>query len=565
MRLLREDPAGLDSLESTRGAPTGHVGATDRPKRLTEGAGREAVAPPVSASFPRRPVLLLAFLVLLACFAGDPAPLGATPDPAVPPPWGLTDDASVAAFSNEASLPRQGVAFEVSPSVQALAGATLVGGHAYGFLRELTRKHGPRLTSSRAHVGAARWALETFRKMGVDSARIEEFDLKSGWARGPATLRLVEPFVHEMSAEALGWAPAPAGGSLTAELVLVANLGDAAARANELTGKAILMARADTTRDLAGRQRAIEALSEAGVVAIVSRGRRLNNAPNARACYGCGDLVAPFPMIEVGLEDGSWLEGRIKEGKATISLTNASRLTGPVKVPNVVAEVRGREKPEEYVLVGAHLDSWDFATGAQDNGAGVAQVLEAARAIVASGVRPRRSIRFALWAGEEQGFYGSRAYAKAHARELDRLVAVVNTDHGAGAPKGWWLDARPELLSHFAPLAKRLFAGLGAADLKDEFHCDTDHCPFVLEGIPTFNLEVEDDAYNDVHHSTNDTLDEVNEQYLAAGAACVVTAVYALADLPERIGPRLSHAQVTENLKASGALEDMIAEGYYHP
>jgi carboxypeptidase Q len=530
-------------------------------------AGRELprFAPTLPFYFPGL-TSLLGFAALLASFAGNVAPLGAAPEghparlvangaPEPAPRW----------LSAASLLGPKRPAPEIAPSVQALAGATLVGGHAYGFLRELTENYGPRLTGSPTHAGAARWALATFRTIGVDDARLEEFDLKSGWVRGAVTLRVVDPVERQLSAQALGWAPTPPGGSLRAEVVLVENLTEAAARAEELAGKALLPARADTTRDLAGRKRAIEALSKAGVAALLSRGRRQNNAANARACYGCGDLIAPLPMVELGLEDASWLEGRVKAGPVTIDLANASRLTGPTRVPNVVAEVRGRERPDEYVLVGAHLDSWDFATGAQDDGAGVAQVLEAARAVVASGERPRRSIRFALWAGEEQGLYGSRAYVKAHAGELDRVAAVVNADHGAGAPKGWWLDARPDLLERLGPLARRLFAGLGAADLKDEFHCDTDHCPFALAGIPTFNLDVNDEAYDDVHHAANDTLDEVNERDLAAGAACVVTAAYALADLPGRVGPRLSHAEVTENLKASGALDDLIAEGLYAP
>ncbi|HEU4410141.1 MAG TPA: M20/M25/M40 family metallo-hydrolase [Polyangiaceae bacterium] len=549
--------SGAEQAEKHTSGPSGsgaEAGAGD-----AAGAGPGAIAHRAAPL----PLRLTPPVALLASFAGEAPSAGAAPEAGSSfwPSRGLSRGLTLSAL-----LPfRWGSQAPEGAALQAIAGTTLVGGHSYAYLSELTSGYGPRLTGSRAHAGAARWALETFRKLGVDDARLEEFDFASGWERGPVTLRALGPEGRQLAAEALGWAPSPRGGSLTAELVLIESLSEAAERAHELRGKALLPARPDTPRDLAVRQRAIKALSEAGVAAIVSRGRRHNNEPNARACFGCGSLVAPLPMVEVGFEDGAWLERRIKEGGVTINLANASRLTGPLKVPNVIAEVRGRERPDEYVLVGAHLDAWDFATGAQDDGAGVAQVIETARAVLASGVRPRRSIRFALWAGEEQGLYGSRAYVKRHARELDRLVAVVNADHGAGAPRGWWLDARPDLLERFGPLAKRLFGGLGAAQLKDEFHCDTDHCPFVLEGVPTFDLEVEEQAYDEVHHAPSDTLDEVNERDLAAGAACVATAAYALADLPERVGPRLSHDKVTENLRASGALDDLIAEGLYAP
>ncbi|MCU0685706.1 MAG: M20/M25/M40 family metallo-hydrolase [Polyangiaceae bacterium] len=456
---------------------------------------------------------------------------------------------------------------DVTPPLQAITGSTLIGGRSYALLRELTDAYGPRLTGSPVHLGAARWALETFRTMGVDEARLEEFDLEAGWDRGRVSLRTVGPVARELSVEAVGWSPAPAGGTLTAELVLVDNLKDAAKRASELTGKVVMSASKRGGRGGFGaRKQALKALGDAHVGGLLSRSRRYNNAGNAHACYGCDGLVSPLPLFDVGMEDAAWLERRLEEGeKVTIAFTNESRLSGPRKVPNVVAEVRGREKPDEYVLVGAHLDSWDFATGAQDDGAGVAQVLEAARAVLGAGARPRRSIRFVLWGGEEQGLLGSRAYVKAHAAELDRVVAVVNADHGAGAPKGWWLDAREDLLPRFEPMAKRLFAGLGPVELKDDFHCDTDHCPFVLEGVPTFNLDVDDKIYNDVHHAPSDTLDKVNQHDLAAGAASVAVAAYALADRPERIGPRLAHAKVTENLKAKNALDDLVAEGLYKP
>jgi carboxypeptidase Q len=513
----------------------------------------------------RRPSCLAPFVALLAAAACD---VGA---PTAPPSAGAQASAAPsgeavapAAPSVSASPPlrwSEPVA-DVTPPLRAIVGSTLVGGRSYALLRELTDGYGPRLTGSPVHAGAARWALETFRAMGVDEARLEEFDFEAQWQRGAVSARTGEPAARELSAQAVGWAP---GGSVSAEVVLVDSLKDAAARAHELKGKIVLPAGRRGQRGFGGRQKALKALSEAGVAAIVGRSRRSNNVGNAHGCFGCERVVSPVPMVDLGLEDAAWLERRLAEGKVTLTLSNASTLGGPVKVPNVVAEVRGREKPDEYVLVGAHLDSWDFATGAQDNGSGCAQVLEAARAILGAGVRPRRSIRFALWAGEEQGLHGSRAYVKAHAGELDRVVAVVNTDHGAGAPKAWWLDAREDLVASFTPLAKRLFAGLGPVELKDEFRCDTDHCPFVLEGIPTFNLEVDDKDYNEVHHAPSDTLDKVREQDLSAGAASVAVAAYALADLPERPGPRLAHAKVTENLKAKNALDDLVAEGLYRP
>ncbi len=528
---------------------------------------RNAVPPAIA---PRRALApTLALLVAAACERGAPSPPdGGAPSAATgaPAPSGAAVEPAAPAIAAAPPLRWADEAPEITPPLRALAGATLVGGRAHALLRELTDNYGPRLTGSPAYAGAARWALEAFQKMGADDARLEDFDLPVSWQRGPVTLRATAPVARPLAADAIGWAPAPPGGALRAEVVLVETLSEAAKRARELKGKIVLPSGKRGARlGLAARLEAQRALRDAGVAALITRGRRPNNAGNARACFGCASRASTLPMVEVGLEDSAWLERRLEEGKVTLELANESRLGGPLKVPNVVAELRGRERPDEFILVGAHLDSWDFATGAQDDGAGVAQVLEAARVIAQAGQRPRRSIRFALWGGEEQGLLGSLAYAKAHAAELDRAVAVVNADHGAGAPKGFWLDARPDLVPRFAPLAKRLFAGLGAAELKDDFHCDTDHCPFALEGVPTFNLEVDEKVYDEVHHAPSDTFDKVNEHELSAGAACVAIAAYALADLPDRVGPRLPHAKVTENLKAKGALDDLVAEGIYKP
>ena len=119
--------------------------------------------------------------------------------------------------------------------------------------------------------------------------------------------------------------------------------------------------------------------------------------------------------------------------------------SGPKQVNNVVAEIRGSELPDEWIIIGAHLDSWDYGTGAQDNGTGSVMVLDVARAIAAMGKAPRRSIRFALWGGEEQGLLGSYAYTQAHLNEMSKCVAVLNTDNGAGHPKGWKVESRKDV------------------------------------------------------------------------------------------------------------------------
>src|SRR5262249_15680328 len=165
-----------------------------------------------------------------------------------------------------------------------------------------------------------------------------------------------------------------------------------------------------------------------------------------------------------------------------------NQTSGPMQVNNVIAEIRGRERPDEWIIVGAHLDSWDYGTGAQDNGSGCAMVLEAARAIASLGA-PRRSIRFALWGGEEQGVLGSSAYVKSHQSEIEKCSAVLNTDNGAGHPKGWKVEGRPDLRDAMKSISE-LLAGLGANGLSEQTTFDTDHGHFMLEGVPALDLWV---------------------------------------------------------------------------
>jgi Zn-dependent M28 family amino/carboxypeptidase len=249
----------------------------------------------------------------------------------------------------------------------------------------------------------------------------------------------------------------------------------------------------------------------------------------------------------------------------TVEVTSTAAFGPAVDVPNVVAEIRGREAPDEVVVLGAHLDSWDFATGAQDDGSGAAQVLEAARAIRTLGAPARRTLRFVLWAGEEQGLLGSKAYAAAHAAELDRVVAYLNTDHGAGAPRGWNVDAREDAAKAMKPIAKALLAGLSATAIETPMECDTDHCPFWTRGVPALNLEVDESKYDEVHHLGSDTVDKVGEGALSAGAAVLAITAYAIAELPDRFAPRAEHAAIAKALKGSELLPALVDEGLWKP
>jgi Zn-dependent M28 family amino/carboxypeptidase len=208
--------------------------------------------------------------------------------------------------------------------------------------------------------------------------------------------------------------------------------------------------------------------------------------------------------------------------------------------------------------VGAHLDSWDYGTGAQDNGTGTAMVLDVARAIAAMGKTPRRSIRFALWGGEEQGILGSFAYTQTHLAEMAKCIAVLNTDNGSGHPRGWKLQSRKDLQQAMQPISDGVLKDIGGGGLSLQMTYDTDHGPFMLQGIPALDLWVEMARYGEVHHKSSDTYDKVDPVDFKADTAIVAVTAWVIAEDPKPIAPHLDHAAVAEILK-NADLDTLLA------
>jgi Zn-dependent M28 family amino/carboxypeptidase len=260
---------------------------------------------------------------------------------------------------------------------------------------------------------------------------------------------------------------------------------------------------------------------------------------------------SPLPVVSVAKEDAALLRRLLTRGTVRLALDVKNTFdTSPYRERNVIADLPGRE-PGEVVLVGAHYDSWDVAQGADDDGSGVAAVLESARILKSLGVTPRRTIRFAFFSGEEEAALGSRAYVAAHEKELDALRAVLIMDSGAGTPLGLELHGRADL----EPAAKKLLAplaGLGATATTLEATFDRDHGPFMVVGVPAVTLWVEPGTYDDRHHTVIDTFENVDPKKLAVDTSVMAVLAWQLADAPEAFGRRLSPAESEELLRKSG-------------
>lgn len=253
--------------------------------------------------------------------------------------------------------------------------------------------------------------------------------------------------------------------------------------------------------------------------------------------------IAPIPMAQVAREDGLRLARVIeKAGRAKASLDLRNRIGGPWQASNVVAEIRGAEKPEEIVLLGAHLDAWDLGTGALDNGVNCALVVDVARAI-AMGPRPRRTIRFVLFTSEETGLLGSRGYARTHREELSRHVAAVIHDIGDGKVVGYFTNGRPDLDAGLEAILAPV-ASWGAGTVNDEALLGTDNFDFLLEGVPNLVANQETDRYLADYHAESDTFDKVDLERARKNAAVAAVAVLGIANASARLGPRQSRAEV---------------------
>jgi Zn-dependent M28 family amino/carboxypeptidase len=207
--------------------------------------------------------------------------------------------------------------------------------------------------------------------------------------------------------------------------------------------------------------------------------------------------------------------------------------TGEVEVYNTVAEIPGGERADEIVILGGHIDSWDLGTGATDNGTGVMAVLEAARALKAVGVKPRRTVRFVLFSGEEEGLHGSRAYVKAHEKEMSRISGVLIHDMGTGRVKSIGLQGRYDLREVMDRVVEPFKEAVNLDELSLRTLMGTDHLSFLPHGVPAFAVIQDEAEYRKTHHTESDTVDKVYPDEVNQGAKVLAAWAYNVAMLPE--------------------------------
>jgi carboxypeptidase Q len=252
-------------------------------------------------------------------------------------------------------------------------------------------------------------------------------------------------------------------------------------------------------------------------------------------------------------EDQGQLERYVDAGitpRARFNIQNTFT-NGPVESANVVGEIRGRENPEQVFVVGAHLDSWDLAEGSTDNGTGSASVLGAADAIIRSGMKPRRTIRFVLFTGEEQGLDGSFAYVKQHQSELANHLGDLILDEGQGPVSEFQMGGRDDLVASFQPFSKSL-ANIRETKVNEKVESGTDTLPFSMVGLPGINMNQDSPDYRYTHHSAADALEAVKPDVLTQNTTLMALTAYWIADRPERFAIPWSRERTAKMLRDQG-------------
>lgn len=423
---------------------------------------------------------------------------------------------------------------------------------AFELVRDLTDAVGPRLAGSPGDVAAIAWALARMKALGFENVRAEKVVVPR-WQRGTETGEITSPVRQPLALTALGGSVATPEGGLEAEVVEAGTLEELDALGEKAKGRIVFLWKTTRrAREGAGygetvgiRTSGAARAAKLGALGVLIRsvGTDESRFPHTGAVR-YADGTAKIPAAALATSDADLLHRLLAAGKAVRVRFALSCATLPdAESANVIGEVRGRERPDEVVLVGGHLDSWDLGRGAVDDGAGCAISLEAARAIGALARRPRRTVRVVLFANEENGLAGARAYAKEHATELPKHVGALEADSGSGAAFGFSWNAGPGAEAVIAEIAAVL-AAAGAGEAVNRGDGGADVGQLRPGGVPLFGLRQDASLYFDVHHTANDVLERVDAKDLAQATSAAAALLYALADLPEAL-PRLAPAAPT--------------------
>jgi carboxypeptidase Q len=419
-----------------------------------------------------------------------------------------------------------------------LIGEALGSAFAWQRLAVLTDSIGNRVSGSEALNRAIRWAADEMKRDGLENVHTERV-MVPHWVRGAESAEIVEPAPHQMVMLGLGDSVGTPPGGIQAQVMVVHDFDQLDEHAAQARGRIVLFNVPFTTYGETVRFRAQGASRAArhGAVAVLVRavGPPGLRTPHTGALQYAADLPK-IPAAAITTEDADRIQRIAERGtQIVVRLKMDAHFEADAESANVVGELRGREKPDEVVVVSGHLDSWDVGAGATDDGGGCIVTWEALRIMKKLNLRPRRTVRVVLWTNEENGGRGGQAYRDQHRAELSRHVMMLESDGGVFRPLGFGFSGNDAARATVKTIAT-LLSGI-AADQITPGGGGADITPSVQEAhIPAMALEVDGSKYFLIHHTPADTIDKIDPVEMAKCAAAVAVIAYVIADLPQRLG-----------------------------
>ncbi|HLJ89661.1 MAG TPA: M20/M25/M40 family metallo-hydrolase [Candidatus Angelobacter sp.] len=499
----------------------------------------------LTMSFSVIPSLLLLSALLVLILAGSAASAQA----------GDRTDEQKRAYRSEMEQADQKIAEEVKAHSELVKN-----------LEHLTTNIGARLTGSKQMQQASDWTLKRFHDYGVD-AHLETTQIAHGWTRGIDTAEILTPVSQAMTIHALGWSKST-GGPVTGPVVVVEidSPEDAAKYKGKLKGAIVLSSKpaeipSDTPENAydavippargvarpqtggAGRRRLMSMLGEEGPAAVLLDSGKTDSLFNMTGAGGYNPSAVPIAFVTH--ENYSLVYRLAKSGPVTMKVDiNGTFSEGPVPASITVGEIRGSQFPDERVIIGGHLDSWDLGQGALDNGTGSMAVLEAARALKSLGWKPKRTITFILFTGEEQGGVGADTFVKNHGAEIPKIDAALIHDTGTGKV----FSIALENLYETAPLMTEIYEPLREVfelqPLSTRYFGSSDHVAFLRAGVPAYFCIQNPAHYREAHHSQTDTFDKVIPEEVNEGAALLAAWAWNVSEMPAALPHHAAAAPV---------------------
>jgi carboxypeptidase Q len=447
----------------------------------------------------------------------------------------LTSLSSGLSAQQRKSEPAGPIQKEYQAIAERIIAAATADSAAWNKLAELTDGFGNRISGSEALERAIDWIIARMNSEGLANVRGEPV-MVPRWVRGHERAELLQPRYVELPMLGLGGSVATPKGGIEAEVLVVSSFDELKARAAEAKGRIVLFDVPFTSYGQTVLYRGIGANESAKVGAVATLIRAVGpfgmRTPHTGAMAPYDSTLKKLPAAAITMEDAAMLHRMQTRGqKIVVRLQMEAQLLPDAPSRNVMGELVGREKPDEVVVFGGHIDSWDVGTGAMDDGGGVVIAWEAVRLLGKLGLHPRRTIRAVGWTNEENGGRGGVAYREAHKPELAKHVAAIESDGGTFKFRGFGFsggDSAYAIVRQIAKLLKPLgadtvFAGGGGSDI----------APIMGEGVPGMSHNVDGTRYFWFHHSEADNVDKIDPRELAENVAAMAVMAYVLADLPQ--------------------------------